>query len=278
VLHLDDGPVDVTALDRGELRSMWQHMQLVFQDPYASLNSRMTVREIVGEPLLVNRIARGRDLAARVEDITRRCGLNVDHLGRYPHAFSGGQRQRIAIARALVMHPRFIVCDEPVSALDVSIQAQVLNLLKDLQVEFGLTYLMIAHDLAAVAYACDRVAVMYLGRLVEVASTADLYYEPRHPYTEALMSAIPEADPDRVMQPVLLSGELPNPANPPSGCHFHPRCRYADESCRESTPPIVECAPGHLVRCHHADRLELSGALAREPRVQPASPAGAPSD
>jgi peptide/nickel transport system ATP-binding protein len=188
----------------------------------------MTVKEIIGESLVANRLASGGQMDERIMDIAHLCGLNIRQLSRYPHAFSGGQRQRIAIARALVMHPQFIVCDEPVSALDVSIQAQILNLLKDLQQELNLTYLFIAHDLSTVAYACDRVAVMYLGRLVEMATTKTLYYTPTHPYTEALMSAIPPDDPELPMQPVFLEGEQPNPANPPSGCTFHPRCRYAD--------------------------------------------------
>jgi len=255
-----DEMVDLRALDRKAMRRMWRHMQLIFQDPYASLNARMTVRDIIGEPLVANGLAKGRDLLDRVVEIVRRVGLSTEHLSRYPHAFSGGQRQRIAIARALVMNPEFIVCDEPVSALDVSIQAQILNLLKELQQELGLTYLFIAHDLAAVSYVSDRVAVMYLGQIVELAPTEQLYYSPRHPYTEALMSAIPVADPERVMQPVLLTGERPDPANPPSGCRFHTRCRYADATCKALMPVLTELAPGHHVACHHAARLTLQGA------------------
>ncbi len=261
VYQHDGASIDIMALDRNGLRSMWRHMQMIFQDPYSSLNPRMTVRDVVGEPLIANNIAKGSELNERVIDMARRCGLDVEHLSRYPHAFSGGQRQRIAIARALVLHPEFIVCDEPVSALDVSIQAQILNLLKDLQVQLNLTYLFIAHDLAAVAYACDRVAVMYLGQIVEVAPTQALYYTPKHPYTEALMSAIPEADPDQVMHPVLLTGERPSPANPPMGCRFHTRCRYATEVCRESPPALQEGAEGSWVACHHAEELTLKGAL-----------------
>jgi peptide/nickel transport system ATP-binding protein len=259
--HRDGRPIDLATLDRPGLRAMWRHMQLVFQDPYASLNPRMTVRDIIGEPLVANRLARGSELDDRVVDIAGRCGLATEHLGRYPHAFSGGQRQRIAIARALVLRPEFIVCDEPVSALDVSIQAQILNLLEELQQSLALTYLFIAHDLAAVAYASDRVAVMYLGQIVELAPTERLYYAPRHPYTEALMSAIPAADPDAARTPILLPGERPNPANPPPGCRFHTRCRYADATCRLTPPPLRECAPGHAVACHHAERLSLRGAL-----------------
>jgi peptide/nickel transport system ATP-binding protein len=245
-------------------------MQMIFQDPYASLNPRMTVKEIIGEPLVANRLASGAQMDHRIADIARLCGLNIRQLSRYPHAFSGGQRQRIAIARALVMHPQFIVCDEPVSALDVSIQAQILNLLKDLQQELDLTYLFIAHDLSAVAYACDRVAVMYLGRLVEMAPTKALYYTPKHPYTEALMSAIPPDDPELPMQPVFLEGEQPNPASPPSGCTFHPRCRYADtQGCITEVPQFREVSAGHFIACHHAQSLSLKGALEHQISVGP---------
>ena len=261
VFHADGASVDVTALDRQGLRQVWRSMQMIFQDPYSSLNPRMTVRDVIGEPLVANRIARGEALQAMIVDIASRCGLSVEHLSRFPHAFSGGQRQRIAIARALVMRPRFIVCDEPVSALDVSIQAQILNLLKTLQAELGLTYLLIAHDLAAVAIASDRVAVMYLGQVVELADTEALYYSPRHPYTEALMSAIPPADPQRVMAPVMLEGELPDPADPPSGCRFHTRCRYVQARCRGEVPPLADRGDGHWVACHRADELSLAGAL-----------------
>jgi len=259
-LHLDGREVDLRTVDRVELRRLWRHMQLIFQDPYASLNPRMTVRDIIGESLLVHGIARGDALEDRVVEVIRRCGLDVEHLGRYPHAFSGGQRQRISIARALVLQPEFIVCDEPISALDVSIQAQILNLLKSLQQDLGLTYLFIAHDLAAVAYACDRVAVMYLGQIVELAETQALYYTPRHPYTEALMSAIPVPDPDARQRPVLLSGDRPDPANPPPGCRFHTRCRYADTRCRTDMPALAPIGEGHFVACHHAAALSLQGA------------------
>jgi peptide/nickel transport system ATP-binding protein len=257
-----NGETDIAILSRNELRRQWRHMQMIFQDPYASLNPRMTVKEIIGESLYANRLARGAQMDERIMDIARLCGLNIRQLSRYPHAFSGGQRQRIAIARALVMHPQFIVCDEPVSALDVSIQAQILNLLNDLQQELGLTYLFIAHDLSTVAYACDRVAVMYLGRLVEMATTKALYYTPKHPYTEALMSAIPPDDPELPMQPVFLEGEQPNPASPPSGCTFHPRCRYADtERCITEVPRFREVSAGHFISCHHAEDFSLKGAL-----------------
>jgi peptide/nickel transport system ATP-binding protein len=261
IFHRGSAAIDVTALDRRGLRGVWQHMQMVFQDPYASLNPRMTVRDIIGEPLVAHRLARGKALEQRVADIAGRCGLATEHLGRYPHAFSGGQRQRIAIARALVLQPEFVVCDEPVSALDVSIQAQILNLLRALQRELGPAYLFISHDLAAVAYASDRVAVMYLGEIVELAPTEDLYYRPKHPYTEALMAAIPAADPDAATRPAPLAGERPDPANPPPGCRFHTRCRYADELCRHVPPVLSEQAPGHFAACHHAGRLRLAGAF-----------------
>jgi len=234
-------------------------MQMIFQYPYSSLNPRMTVRDIIGEPLIASKLATGSELDDRVREIALRCRLNIEHLRRYPHAFSGGQRQRIGIARALVLNSEFIVCDEPVSALDVSIQAQILNLLKDLQEELQLTYLFIAHDLSVIEHISAHVAVMYLGRLVEVAPTDELFYNPMHPYTEALMSAIPAADPDDVMQPVFLSGEIPSPANPPSGCYFHPRCRYAKEICKTATPEWKEYRPGHFAACYLADTLTLQG-------------------
>jgi len=259
--HLDDQYVSLGNLKTKELREVWRHMQMVFQDPYASLNPRMTVREIIAEPLTVHNQGNSKEVLAKVEEIAEMCGLQRDQLRRYPHAFSGGQRQRIAIARALALMPEFIVCDEPVSALDVSIQAQILNLLKELQNKLGLTYLFIAHDLATVAYICDRVAVMYLGQIVELAKTSDLYYSPCHPYTEALMSAIPDIDPDLQMEPVLLTGERPNPANPPSGCRFHTRCRYAEESCRTKIPELREIIPGHFVSCDLSEKLKLEGAV-----------------
>ena len=261
VYEHDGGSIDIMSLNRSGLRYMWRNMQMIFQDPYASLNPRMTVQDIISEPLLANKLAKGKDLNDQVVDMAERCGLNTGHLSRFPHAFSGGQRQRIAIARALILHPEFIVCDEAVSALDVSIQAQILNLLKDLQVQLNLTYLFIAHDLAAVAYACDRVAVMYLGQVVEIASTENLYYSPQHPYTEALMSAIPEANPEQVMQPVFLTGERPSPTNPPDGCRFHTRCNYATDACRTSSPILREITDGHMAACHHAENLALKGAL-----------------
>jgi len=260
-LHLDDKYVDLGSLSTKELRKIWRHMQMVFQDPYASLNPRMTVREIIAEPLIVNRNGNKNDILAKVEKVAEMCGLQRDQLGRYPHAFSGGQRQRIAIARALALMPQFIVSDEPVSALDVSIQAQILNLFNELQDKLGLTYLFIAHDLATVAHVCDRVAVMYLGQIVELTETERLFYSPKHPYTEALMSAIPDVDPDRKMNPVLSSGERPNPANPPSGCRFHTRCRYVKLHCKEVQPELSEILQGHFVACHRAKSLTLQGAI-----------------
>lgn len=262
--------IDIAALSRSELRRQWRHMQMIFQDPYASLNPRMTVKEIIGESLIANRLASGNELDERVKDIALLCGLNIRQLSRYPHAFSGGQRQRIAIARALIMHPEFIVCDEPVSALDVSIQAQILNLLKDLQQELNLTYLFIAHDLSAVAYACERVGVMYLGRLVEMAVTEEIYYTPKHPYTEALMSSIPPDSPELPMQKLFIKGEQPSPVNPPSGCTFHPRCKYADDGrCRTEVPEFREAFPGHFISCHHAENLDLQGALKQDIAIAP---------
>ncbi len=261
LFRLDDGPaVDVTKLDKGSLRRFRRHAQMIFQDPYSSLNPRMTVRDIIAEPLVASGLARGSELDDRIRQTAARCQLKLEHLRRYPHAFSGGQRQRIGIARALVVEPEFVVCDEAVSALDVSIQAQILNLLMDTQKEFGLTYLFIAHDLSVVEHVSDRVAVMYLGRLIELAPTAALFYQPRHPYTAALMSAIPALNPDEVMQPVLLEGEIPSPANPPSGCHFHPRCPYVQDVCRQEVPLLREVVPGQFAACHFGETLTLKGA------------------
>jgi peptide/nickel transport system ATP-binding protein len=256
-----NGITDFTALKKNDLRRFRQNVQMIFQDPYSSLNPRMTVRDIIAEPLVATGVAKGSEVDERVRRIALRCQLNIEHLRRYPHAFSGGQRQRIGIARALVVEPKFVVCDEPVSALDVSIQAQILNLLMDLQQEYGLTYLFIAHDLSVVEHVSNRVAVMYLGRIVELAPTSKLFYQPLHPYTQALMSAIPDIDPDRVMKPVILEGEIPSPANPPSGCHFHPRCSYVQDICKTQVPEFKEYRPGQFAACHFADQLHLQGAL-----------------
>ena len=260
LFHHDGVTTDLARLTRRDMREFRKHMQMIFQDPYSSLDPRKTVFDIVSEPLRINRIASGKALEERVRRALELVGLDVRYMKRYPHAFSGGQRQRIGIARALSINPQLIVCDEAVSALDVSVQAQILNLLKDLQGELNLTYLFIAHDLSVVEHVSDDVAVMYVGKLVEQAPTERLFSRPRHPYTEALLSAIPRPDPD---QPLPddggLEGELPDPANPPAGCYFHPRCPYAEQICREQAPPLVELAPDHSAACHFADDLQLQG-------------------
>jgi oligopeptide transport system ATP-binding protein len=227
-------------------------MQIIFQDPFASLNPRMTVGDIVGEPLKIHHIASGRAADDRTQELLKLVGLQPYHANRYPHEFSGGQRQRIGIARALAVDPKFIVCDEPVSALDVSIQAQVINLLEDLQAQFRLTYLFIAHDLSVVRHISTRVAVMYVGKLMELADRDSLYENPLHPYTQALLSAIPIPDPrvERRRKRIILTGDIPSPVNPPSGCRFHTRCPIAFERCRVEIPPFAEYAPGHFAACH----------------------------
>jgi oligopeptide transport system ATP-binding protein len=245
---------ELGGLDRRELRSLCRDMQIIFQDPYASLDPRMTVGSIIGEALQIHGLAKGaRDFEDKVVRLLETVGLHPDHIRRYPHEFSGGQRQRIGIARALAVSPKLIVCDEPVSALDVSIQAQVINLLEDLQEQFDLTYLFIAHDLSVVEHISDRVAVMYLGRIVEIAPARDLYTSPRHPYTEALLSAVPIPDPTVRRQRILLQGDVPNPIHPPAGCHFHPRCPHASARCREEAPLLREIAPGRRAACHLND-------------------------
>jgi peptide/nickel transport system ATP-binding protein len=253
------GWVNVPDVDRGELKQLRRNMQLIFQDPYASLNPRMTLLQIVGEPLIVNGVARGRELEGRVAELLRTVGLKPQHMSRYPHAFSGGQRQRIGIARALALNPQFIVCDEPVSALDVSVQAQVLNLLQDLQSQFDLTYLFIAHNLSVVEHFSDRVAVMYVGKLVEHADTIELFRNPQHPYTEALLSAVPKPDPLDQSEPIVLPGDVADPANPPSGCYFHPRCRYSIDRCVHEEPELREILPDHFVSCHRSEDISLEG-------------------
>ena len=256
------GWVDIATLDNARLRHVRRNVQMIFQDPYSSLNPRMTLREIIGEPLLVNNVAKGKELEDRVAVLMRYVGLPPEYMVRYPHAFSGGQRQRIGIARALALRPQLVVCDEPVSALDVSIQAQTLNLLQDLQAQLGLTYVFVAHDLSVVQHVSRRVAVMYAGRIVESATTDALFFEPKHPYTEALLSAVPTKNPRERKRRIYLSGEVADVSNPPPGCHFHPRCRYAVEVCKTTVPPLREVTQNgtsHLVACHRADELELMG-------------------
>jgi oligopeptide transport system ATP-binding protein len=248
--------VDLVHLKGEDLRKMRRKMQMIFQDPYASLNPRMTVADIVGEPLVVHNVATGREIEERVKHLLNLVNLNPSFAGRYPHEFSGGQRQRIGVARALALQPSFIICDEPISALDVSIQAQVVNLLEELQDQFNLTYLFIAHDLSMVKHISDRVAVMYLGIFAELASRDDLYSNPLHPYTRALLSAVPIPDPiaDAKRERVILKGDVPSPANPPSGCRFRTRCPIAEGVCAESRPDFREIKPGHFVACFFAER------------------------
>jgi len=254
------GKVNVAQLEGNKLIQVRRNMRMIFQDPYASLNPRMTLQDIVGAPLRSLKIAHGKEMEDRVAEMLRKVGLRPEFMRRYPHAFSGGQRQRIGLARALAPNPKFVVCDEPVSALDVSVQAQILNLMQDLQSEMGLTFLFVAHDLSVVAHISDRVAVMYVGKMVELAATKELYTNPLHPYTEALMSAIPLPNPKRRGEKrVLLTGEVANPAKPPSGCYFHPRCSYCVDICRTDEPALEEVRPGHWAKCHRARELSLQG-------------------
>jgi oligopeptide/dipeptide ABC transporter ATP-binding protein len=270
--HPELGPVHVEDADTKTLDKIRPRMQFIFQDPMASLDSRMTVGRVIAEPLVINKVLKGQALKDRVADLLTVVGLRPEHASRYPHAFSGGQRQRIGIARALALDPDLIICDEPVSALDVSVQAQVINLLEDLQERLGLTYLFISHDLSVVEHISDRVVVMYVGRVVEIADTKDLYQRPLHPYTEALLAAVPQPDPRNRHQVEPLKGEVPSPANPPSGCYFHTRCQYAQQKCTEQTPELrtIAVAAGgsaegtarpRQVACHFAEELQLAGAV-----------------
>jgi peptide/nickel transport system ATP-binding protein len=265
IYHDGQGAVDLAPLNERDLRPYRRDIQMIFQDPFSSLNPRMTLLQLIGEPLRVNTHQSAQEIKDRVAELLRVVGLRPEYMSRYPHAFSGGQRQRIGIARALTLNPRLIVCDEPVSALDVSVQAQILNLLQDLQDEFDLTYLFVAHDLSVVEHIADHVAVMYVGRLVETAATTDLYTKPLHPYTAALMSAVPKPDPRARTEPVVLEGDVADPANPPTGCYFHPRCTFCIDRCQQETPPLRELEPGHWVACHRAEELQLAGVQVQEP-------------
>ncbi|HEU5013129.1 MAG TPA: ABC transporter ATP-binding protein [Roseiflexaceae bacterium] len=256
----EDGErIEISKISRSEMKPLRREMRMIFQDPFSSLNPRMSVRDLIGEPLLIHHVARGREIDDRVAELMRAVGLNPAYMRRYPHEFSGGQRQRIGLARTLSLNPRLIVADEPVSALDVSVQAQVLNLLQELKERLGLTIIFVAHDLSVVEHMCDRIAVMYVGKIVELANEQDLLQHPLHPYTEALLSAIPPADPDIRTRRIMLSGEVPSPANPPSGCVFHTRCRYAQDICKAEVPPLIEVEPEHFASCHFARELHLQG-------------------
>ncbi|MBK8021914.1 MAG: ATP-binding cassette domain-containing protein [Chloroflexi bacterium] len=257
-----DDRSDLARLSQREFRPRRKNIQMIFQDPYASLDPRMTLLQIVGEPLSSNRLASGTELMDRVAEALKMVGLRPEYMSRYPHAFSGGQRQRVGIARALVTRPKFIVADEPVSALDVSVQAQILNLLRDLQDQLDLTYLFIAHDLSVIRHISDRVAVMYVGKLVESASRTELFSNPLHPYTEALMSAVPKPNPKLKTHRILSPGEVADPANPPSGCYFHPRCSYVRDICKTTAPELQEVRTDHFVACHRANELSLQGITA----------------
>ncbi len=250
---------DLANLSYRQLKRFRNDMQVIYQDPYGSLNPRMSIKSIIIEPLKIHRRSEKSEWNDRAERILKAVGLETEYLKRYPHEFSGGQRQRIAIARSLVLEPKIIIADEPVSALDVSIQAQVLNLLKELQDQFNLSYLFIAHDLGVVKHISDRIAVMYLGKIVEISNSSTIFETPYHPYTEALLSAVPVADPDRIKNQILLTGDVPSPIDPPSGCHFHPRCPYAADLCSKEIPILTERTPGHSVSCIRAGELSLKG-------------------
>jgi len=251
--------VDVARISQSKMKPLRREMRMIFQDPFSSLNPRMTVKDLISEPLEIHGIARGKEAEARVADLMKAVGLDPAYMQRYPHEFSGGQRQRIGLARTLSLNPRLVIADEPVSALDVSVQAQVLNLLQELKERLGLTLIFVAHDLSVVEHISDRIAVMYVGRIVEMAPTTQLLERPLHPYTEALLSSIPPADPDIRPNRIKLQGEVPSPANVPSGCVFHPRCNYARAECSQHVPELREAAPGHFVSCHFAEELSLKG-------------------
>jgi oligopeptide/dipeptide ABC transporter ATP-binding protein len=251
--------VEISHYSQKEMKPLRREMRMIFQDPFSSLNPRFTVKDIISEPLIIHGIAKGKEAEALVAELMRRVGLDPSYMRRYPHEFSGGQRQRIGLARTLSLSPRLIVADEPVSALDVSVQAQVLNLLQALKDDLGLTLLFVAHDLSVVEHVSDRIAVMYVGKIVEMGTTEEIMARPLHPYTEALLSAVPSADPDIRSNRIQLQGEVPSPANPPSGCIFHPRCRYAEAVCSQEEPISQEVTPGHFARCHFATELHLKG-------------------
>jgi peptide/nickel transport system ATP-binding protein len=255
----DSGMVDVLELDRDQMKTIRLEMAMIFQDPIGSLNPRMSVFDIISEPMVIHGQGSGPQTEERVVQLLDRVGMRPEHMRRYPHEFSGGQRQRIGIARALSMAPQLIICDEPVSALDVSIQAQTLNLLQDLQADFNLAYIFVAHDLSVVQHISDRVAVMYVGKIVEMTDAEELYAYPKHPYTEALMSSVPKPDPKYHSERIVMKGDVADPSNPPSGCYFHPRCRYTIDVCKHDAPEFREIKPDHFVACHRAEELELRG-------------------
>ncbi len=251
--------INVSDISLQEMKPLRREMRMIFQDPYSSLNPRFTVKDIISEPLVIHKVAKGKEMEDRVAELMRAVGLDPAYMRRYPHEFSGGQRQRIGLARTLSLSPRLIIADEPVSALDVSIQAQVLNLLQELQERLGLTLLFIAHDLSVVEHVSNRIAVMYVGKLVEMAGTEEVLKNPLHPYAEALISAVPPADPAIRLSRIILEGDVPSPANPPPGCVFHPRCRYSQEVCSQEQPKLVEIEPDHYASCHFASELKLQG-------------------
>jgi len=258
-LSRDGQYIDVARIDLHEMKPLRREMRMIFQDPFSSLNPRLTVKDLISEPLEIHGVAKGKEAELRVAELMKSVGLDPAYMRRYPHEFSGGQRQRIGLARTLSLNPRLIIADEPVSALDVSVQAQVLNLLQSLQAELGLTIIFIAHDLSVVEHISDRIAVMYVGKIVEMADTGELLNNPLHPYTEALLSAIPPADPDIHLERIRLQGDVPSPANPPPGCIFHPRCHYAKPECSQQIPTLVEVEPAHFASCHFAKELNLKG-------------------